>query len=412
MRSMLAIVVALVGVTLGLATPSAPDDSEARPSPYKAWTAGPPPDPSFFPIGVWLQDPANAAAYRELAINTYVGLWNGPTEDNLARLQRAGMRLICEQSDVALRHIKDATIVGWLQADEPDNAQDAPGGGYGPAIPTEKVGDAYRAMRREDPTRPVVLNLGQGVANDEWIGIGCDRSAYPAYVQACDIVSFDVFPVTNIGKSDGQAYLWYVAKGVDRLREWSGGRKPIWNFVECTRVGTADNKPTPQQTKAMVWMALIHGSMGIVYYAHQLQPTFIEAGLLADPEMRAAVRKINEEIISLAPVLNSETLRDGARVRHTNGPVPVDVMAKRHGGYTYVFAVGMRNGVTDCLFTVDDVPESSVAEVIGEGRTIPVVGGEFKDRFGLYGVHLYRIGTAGPTPSALGAVGGEPPTGG
>ncbi len=45
---------------------------------YAAWPNGPPSDPSSFPIGVWLQDPANAAACGELGINVYIGLWEGP----------------------------------------------------------------------------------------------------------------------------------------------------------------------------------------------------------------------------------------------------------------------------------------------------------------------------------------------
>ena len=41
-------------------------------------------DPQFFPIAVWLQDPSNAAKYRDIGINVYVGLWKGPTEAQLA----------------------------------------------------------------------------------------------------------------------------------------------------------------------------------------------------------------------------------------------------------------------------------------------------------------------------------------
>ena len=55
-------------------------------------------------------------------------------------------------------------------------------------------------------------------------------------------------------------------------------------------------------------MALIRGARGIIYFAHQFKPKFIEAGLLADEEMAAAVGAINKQIQELAPVLNG---RDG-----------------------------------------------------------------------------------------------------
>src|SRR5437868_3067869 len=79
---------------------------------YSQWPNGPPNDPSFFPIAVWLQSPANAARYRSAGFNTYVGLWHGPTATQLAELKRAGMKLICEQNPVARNHLSDATIIG------------------------------------------------------------------------------------------------------------------------------------------------------------------------------------------------------------------------------------------------------------------------------------------------------------
>ena len=49
--------------------------------------ARPPADPGYFPIAVWLQDPRNAEAYKRAGINLYVGLWQGPTEAQLAALE-------------------------------------------------------------------------------------------------------------------------------------------------------------------------------------------------------------------------------------------------------------------------------------------------------------------------------------
>lgn len=51
-------------------------------------------DRDTFPIAVWLQSPANAAKYRKAGINLYVGLWKGPTDEQLAELKAQGMRVI------------------------------------------------------------------------------------------------------------------------------------------------------------------------------------------------------------------------------------------------------------------------------------------------------------------------------
>ena len=72
-------------------------------SPYAPWKNGPPTDPDWFPIGVWLQSPRNAAKYKALGINLYVGQWKGPTKQQLETLTKARMPLIGSQTVAALR---------------------------------------------------------------------------------------------------------------------------------------------------------------------------------------------------------------------------------------------------------------------------------------------------------------------
>ena len=361
------------------------------------WKHGPPFRPSYFPIAVWLQNPANAPRYRAAGINLYVGLWQGPTKEQLAALTKAGMPVICHQNKLGLAHRADPIIGGWMHGDEPDNAQPVtdPVTGkksYGPPIPPPRIVEDYRRLRKNDPTRPILLNLGQGVANDEWIGRGpgAKLEDYKTYVQGADIVSFDVYPVADLRRPDGENYLWYVAKGVQRLREWTGGKKRIWNCIESSRINS-DKKVTPEQLRAEVWMSLIHGSTGLIYFVHEFKPKFNEHALLDDPTLLAAVTVLNRQIRSLAPVLNRPTLTPGASVESSTSDVPIAAMTKRHGGATYVFAVGMRNAPAHGAFMVNGLPKTATAEVIGEGRRIPVSGGHFEDAFSPYAVHLYRI---------------------
>src|SRR5215207_4491238 len=87
------------------------------------WTHGLPQDEAFFPIGVWLQSPGNAARYKAAGINLYVALWKGPTAEQLIQLEKAGMRVICAQNEYALANKDSQVIAGWMHDDEPDNAQ-------------------------------------------------------------------------------------------------------------------------------------------------------------------------------------------------------------------------------------------------------------------------------------------------
>ena len=373
-------------ITLGLLT------GEVRAS-DKPFSKGLSQSPESFPLAVWLQAPANAARYKAIGINTYVGLWRGPTEEQLDALDRAGIRLICGQSERSLRFKDRPTIVGWMHGDEPDNAQSLGSGkGYGPPISTAAIVEGYEKIRKVDPDRPVLLNLGQGVAWDGYYGRGVRTNHpedYPEYLKGCDIASFDIYPASH-EKAEIAGQLWYVPQGVDRLRRWTEDRKDVWCCIETTRIDNVNRKPTPGQVRSEVWMALIHGAKGIIYFAHEFKPKFIEAGLLADEEMARAVAAINRQILDLAPALNGPDVKDGVSVKSSEGTLPIDFVVKRHAGATYVFAVGMREGEAGATFILPGGGNARV-EVIGEGRSIEAIGGKWEDRFKDYQVHLYRI---------------------
>ena len=368
--------------------------------PGTVWARGPALGGSSFPIAVWLQNPANASRYRAAGFNLYVGLWNGPTEAQLEALKRAGMPVICDQNELALKHLDDPTIVGWLQQDEPDNAQAVtdPATGkqtWGPCVPPQRVVATFERMRKADPTRPVLLNLGQGVINDTWVGrgSGAKLSDYETYVQGGDIVSFDVYPIAGLDKPKPEDYMWYVGAGVNRLRTWTGGKKIIWNCLECTRIGNGQRKPTPDQVRSQAWMAIIHGSRGLIYFVHEFKPRFNEAALLDDPEMLKGVTALNAEITQLAPVINAPDEKVGVAVLEPTGldRQVVAAVAKRRDRAGYIFAVSMVNATARASFALPRARPGAVAEVIGENRTIPIADGKFDDSFGPYQVHLYRI---------------------
>jgi hypothetical protein len=362
-------------------------------NPYAKWEQGLPKGANFFPIAVWLQQPSNAKQYQKLGFNLYVGLWQGPTAAQLAALKAAGMPVICEQNSVGLTNENNDIIVGWMHGDEPDNAQSlGQGKGYGPPIEPRRVVADYQKLVLTDPSRPVLLNLGQGVAWDGWYGRGVRTNHpedYPAYLEGCDIASFDIYPAVH-EKAEVAGKLEFVARGVDRLREWGKGQRIVWNCIECTRIANVNVKPTPVQVRSEVWMALIHGSQGLIYFVHQFMPTFIEAGLLADAEMAAAVGDINRQISGLAPVLNSPTLAGAVSVTSSDAKAPIDIMVKWDHEATYVFAVGMRNHTATATFVCKQT-KAARAEVIGENRTIELADGVFSDEFAPYSVHLYRL---------------------
>lgn len=342
--------------------------------------------PAFFPIGVWLQTATSRAqTYADIGVNTFVGQWEGNTSAALQALQETGEIVISQQDFLGLNAPNNEVIKAWQSLpDEPDNAQPDGKGGYGPCVDPSTIIAEYNQVKAADPSRPVYLNFGQGVANTSYVGRGScagKTAMYSQYTQGADIVSFDVYPV-----NDGYP-LSIIATGVDNLRAWAGD-KPLFAFIETTPQSGGPG-PTPAQIQAETWLALIHGANGIEYFCHILSPTFIEAGCLTLPTVVAQMKADDAQIASLAPVLNSNTIPDSLIV---NDAFRVDTMEKSYGGALYVFAEAVDANGGSASFSLPGAGNET-ATVLGENRTIKMSGGSFTDSFGGYGVHLYRITT-------------------
>jgi hypothetical protein len=223
---------------------------------------------------------------------------------------------------------------------------------------------------------------------------------YAEYARGGDIISYDIYPAVH-DRPEIAGNLWYVPYGVQRLRQWTGGQKVIWDCIECTRISNPNTKPTPAQVKAEVWMSIIHGSQGLIYFCHQFKPNFIEAGLLADAELSTAVGAINRQVHELAPAINSPSVPDALTVQTEKAEVsadrvrllgggPIATMVKRQGGATYVFAVRMDPSPAKAAFQLRGAAGKAKAEVLGEDRRIAIKDGQFSDEFAPYAVHLYR----------------------
>jgi hypothetical protein len=361
------------------------------PAYYRRWTLGPSSEPTFFPIAVWLQSPPNAARYAAVGVNTFTGLWMGPTDAQLSGLADAHMATYCDRSGVWSAHLDDPTIEAWMQPDGPDDAQVNGSGGYDPCVDPAMIRAGYEAFVASDPRRPVYLGLGRGVADTQWIGRGTctgHTEMYPEYAKGGDLLAFHIYP-----KEDGVP-IETVAAGVENLMGWSEAKKPISATIEASNINN-HGRPTPAELAAEVWMSLVHGAAGVQYFCHRFMPTLSETDCLDDAPTKAALTEINGRIRELAPVLNTPSIANGATVASSSASIPVDVMLKREGGTTYLFAVEMRAGATTATFTLRAIPGTATIEAIGESRALtpsPAPGGvTFSDDFSGYAVHLYKV---------------------
>jgi hypothetical protein len=349
---------------------------------------------------VWLQGSWHATELSQLGVNIFVGN-NAGTDpmaaSDLATIHALGMYAIIGQDSVGLANIDDKTIVGWwMSPDEPDNAQSNGSGGYGPPVAPATLVTQYQAYQKADPTRPVYLGLGQGVAYDGWEGRGSNAPPESQYVPASDIISFDIYPYNNCGGDTNEqvtcGQFWLNAFGVDREHQWSNRNQAAWTDFETTIIAAnTTTGPTPVQTASEVWLALIHGANGVEYFLDTWNPSFREDGIFADQAMVTAVTALNKQILSLAPELNSADIPNLVTVTSASSTVPVDTMVKANGTSLYVFSAVARTGTTTASYAIQGMTGTGVATVVGENRTIPVKAGQFSDAFAANAVHIYQI---------------------
>jgi hypothetical protein len=369
-------------------------------SPYAGWSRGIPTDPNFFPIVVWLQGSWHAQELSQLGINIYLGNNSGTdllAASDLVILKSYGMYAIIGQDSVGLANIDDPTIVGWwMTPDEPDNAQSNGSGGYGPPVDPSTLVTEYNTYKAADPTRPLYLGLGQGVAYANYEGRGSDPPPESSYVSAADIVDFDIYPYNNCGGDPNDqvtcGQFWLNAYGVDELHQWSTRNQAVWSDFETTVIAADSTAgPTPQETISEVWLALIHSANGICYFIDSWNPSFREDAIFENSAMVAAVTALNQQILSLAPELNSADIPNLVTVTSSNGSAPIDTMVKANGTSLYVFSAISRAGTTTASYTIAGMSGNGVASVIGENRTINITAGQFYDDFSVNAVHIYQI---------------------
>ena len=253
-------------------------------------------------------------------------------------------------------------------------------------------------MQAKDPTRPVFLNLGQGVANQTYIGWGSDCSQthpadYPDYVAAQRHRLLRHLPGQRDRRGDqGQPLLRRRGRAAP-LPTGPRARRPVWNWIECTGIQDPSGKPTPEDVKAEVWMSIVHGSMGIGYFVHQFQPSFDEHALLDDPTMKAAVSR-HQPGDHLARAGAQHAAHRQRRQRELVGPERPGRHAAQAPGRRDLHLRGRdaqeRRPKRPSAGSRTSPPAASVS-VIGESRTLALSNASFSDDFAAYGVHLYQI---------------------
>ncbi len=254
----------------------------------------------------------------------------------------------------------------------------------------------YREIKAADPSRPVFLTFTGNFHPhfDKWSQTQ-RQTLYPAYIQAADVVGYDIYPIYGWNRPD---WIHLVQEATDLLVQQAGPR-PVYAWIETSKGGQwtgpleRQKDVTPAHIRAEVWMSICRGATAIGYFTHVWQPAYRQFGV--PEENRRALREINQQITRLAPAILDQASAQAVTVR-SDDDTKVDVLARQHAGALYVFAVNYDSALkkTRTTISVDRLAAGREVTVIDENRTLSSTGGAFTDTFEPLAVHLYRISTA------------------
>ncbi len=292
-------------------------------------------------------------------------------------------------------------LAAWMWMDEPDL------GGRAQRVPPAVLRAWTYASHLNDPHHPVVTNLsgyqylphyGTYGADYDFVNNAFIFSGKRQFV--LDGMGFDIYPLeyrlgVNLNKADRGPIDLYV-EALDRFVANQYGLIPMLSFVEVCDINRSRNTPGPTEDQVLMeaWLNVVHGIKGVNWF-HYFEYDTIQYG---------AMTKFTDQVNRLAPVILGPEpdihVSDNANVQANR----VDTMVRYHDGYIYVFAVRLTepDPITGSLYTIIepatiavnfqlDTPVSSLAEVVDEGRSVPVAGGAFSDTFARNAVHIYRI---------------------
>ncbi len=251
----------------------------------------------------------------------------------------------------------------------------------------------YREIKAADPERPVFMTVTGNF--HPHFGKWTDQqrnSLYTGYFQAADILGYDIYPIYGWNKPE---WIHLVHEATELLAQ-QAGQRPLYAWIETSKGGQwtgaleKQKDVTPAHIKAEVWMAICRGATAIGYFTHVWKPAYHQFGV--PEENRIALREINAQITRLAPAILSDEPMPAVTIR-TEADVKLDVLARRHAGSLYLFAVNYdeRAVPAQATVTVPNLPAEAEIEVLDERRVIRARAGSFSDDFGPLAVHLYRV---------------------
>ena len=360
----------------------------------------------YFPIGVFGLHLGEFEKWRDRGVNAAVFAvdWFEPGNTLKGAVQEwdrtakaAGMRTIRPPLPDPKDDVGNTTLLAWMQMDEPQTT----GAGLKNLAPSVSNYQTWKAI---DPTRPVFLNFAgpdvlvaiEGPKPDwcqESTG-GCALvSNHLDYInKALDWVANDIYPSAGyLPDKSRRNDVAYVGDPIDKIREWTD--KPQLCFIETSfqrYVPDSTRGPTKDEVRAQIWVGIIHGVRGFIYFPAVVPYDGVGATSDGTPADVAAELIVQNKLVTqLAPVLQGDINPSslGATVA-----APLQAGWRDAPTGRYFFVVNTKGStLTNASVTFTGAGAATSATVLNESRSLPLSNGKLTDTFGPFAVHVYVV---------------------
>jgi hypothetical protein len=365
-------------------------------------TTTPPPGPSpdaflggFFPIAVDGPRPTdfqgskdcsstpasgNYAGWTSCGINTIA---RGPdcSDDSCpatfdAQVTAAGLHMIRAPlpdpaQDIA-KHKNDHLLLAWAQMDEPDANGNL-------SQNMSALRSRYASLNALPGHPPIYTNMG---GSDLMV----TGQAYQQAFTYTDWTANDIYPVSGwLDERFTRGELTLVGKALAQMDAFAPG-KPRFDWIETNNIlGKGD--PTQAEVRAEIWIAVVAGARGILYFQEQVEPDF---NLLSTTgAVRAEMGRQHGTITQLAGVLQGPINPSNMGA---TAPAPLMIGWRQSASGRYIIVVNTSGStVSGASVTLTGLTGAQAASVWDEARMVSISNGILTDDFAPYARHIYVV---------------------
>jgi hypothetical protein len=311
---------------------------------------------AFFPRMVWRQCPNYFQTSIGAGINVFLGVSCTGTDEQFSKLAgRAGTT-----TDAKDPGTSGPGHLGWHLPDEADVS-------VGGADKLPKPPRVHGRVTFLTLTDKFSVNAAAGPHG---------KDIYPGLFETADVIGFDTYPVEvrcSIAKLDN--VYWMQREIVEQAKG-----KPTFQWIEAGPMEHCreNEDPTPAVVRAETWLAIAGGARGMGWF-----PDYWAE------DIRNEVRKINRDIVSLAPALLGPVVNATWSAQN-----PVRIGVRKYNGALYVIAANSSTSPATASFTVPGLSGRKL-RVFGDSRVVTPLGNLVVDKLPGLGTTVYIASPAG-----------------